>query len=611
MKIFISLRFKILFSFLLLVTVVVGAITYTMANLFHADKTAYIKDFISTNTRHTAAEVKTMIQNYLDSIKTFTRVAYDGGLTQDEKSRMFDQLFTDYPEMVAVIFYEGGREQASIIEELTLTEAGTTRAELDAYRAQHPIPSSTLRPGVIHIRNSTFLAELPLMTIATAVPVPGRETGVILEALVRMDGLMAIMGQSEVLEAFIAEPGGSLLVHRDPEQVLSGDSTGWIPGEALLAEQSKLDTTHEYVIDGTDMIGSFSPVEIGDLVVGMRIPLKTAYLTARSIFMSLLGVSLVILLGAAAASLFWSRRITRPLEELSEATRDVGRGHFDIQLNPASHDEIGSLTGSVNRMAVELREREKTLAETQAALIQSEKMSAFGQLSAGIAHEVKNPLAGILGYAQLSLKKLEQNNSLYKNLTIIEKETRRCNAIIENLMKFARQDQPQLVSLSINDVLEDSLVLADHQLGIHEIGVEKTLRQDLPEISGDANQLIQVFMNLLINAQQAMDGKPGTVTVATDLVEQDTVEIRIKDTGPGIPPEEREKIFEPFFTTKAAGKGTGLGLAVTFGIIKDHGGDIRVEGEPGQGAIFVITLPATGSAIEKDTPAESQADIAG
>jgi signal transduction histidine kinase len=596
MKFFIPLRFKILFSLLLGITIVVSVITFTMAKVFHTDKTTYIKEVISTNAIHTASETHSLVLNYIERSKTFARVAYDAQIQQDEKSRMLDDISRDFSEMVAITFFENGVEQASVIDEIALADVGLSRADLDIYRTQNPVPSAALGVGDVLVTNSTLRTELPVITIVTGMTIPERGSGLVVEALVRTDSLMAVVGRSELFESFILEPGGGLLAHKNPERVLAHGLTGWMPDGADLQERSSLAATFDYVIDGIDMIGGFAPVGIGQLMVGVQIPRSEAFLSARDLFNKLLGVSLIILLGGASISLLLSYRITRPLERLSRATEEVGRGDFEIQLTPTSSDEIGNLTLSVNQMAFELKERERTLEETQSALIQSEKMSAFGQLSAGIAHEVKNPLAGILGYAQLSLKKLKSSAPVYKNLVVIEKETRRCNAIIENLMKFARQDKPELRPLALNDVVEDAMTLVDHQMGINQIQLEKDLADDLQDVRGDANQLIQVFMNILINAQQAMDGNPGTITVTTGSPAAGTVEVRIRDTGPGMPAEKKEQIFEPFFTTKEAGKGTGLGLAVTYGIIKDHGGDIRVESEPGHGATFIITLSVAAAA---------------
>src|SRR5207245_1787194 len=161
-----------------------------------------------------------------------------------------------------------------------------------------------------------------------------------------------------------------------------------------------------------------------------------------------------LLVGAALAGLFWSRRFTRPVERLSRATRQIARGKFDVQIKVTSRDEIGTLAASFNRMASELRDREASLREAQAQVLQSEKLAAVGQLGAGIAHEVKNPLAGILGCAQLSLRKAERGTPLEKNLLLIEKETKRCKTIIENLLKFARQEKTALEPTTVTGLIQ-------------------------------------------------------------------------------------------------------------------------------------------------------------
>jgi signal transduction histidine kinase len=608
-QLFIPLRFKILISLLLGITVVVGAITFTMANLFHTDKTAYINDLISTNTIHTAKEANSLIEVYSERIKTISKVAYDAEMAPDEKSKMLDDLFQGFPEMLAITFYEDGVENASVFDEGALTDAGLSKADLDIYLMENSILGIDFDPEEVFIRNSTFNEALPIMTMTTRMMFSELESELVLEAMIRIDRLMSVVDRSELFEAFILEPDGRLLVHKDPERIAAHGFMGWMPDTATLPEKSNLATTHEYTMDGVEMIGGFTQLEAGNLIVAAQIPKAAAFLSARQLFNNLIFVSFIILLAATAISLIWSYRITRPLVSLTRAAQDVGKGDFEVQLKPTSRDEIGSLTQSVNQMAHELGEREKALEDAQAALIQSEKMSAFGQLSAGIAHEVKNPLAGILGYTQLSLKKMEDNPDIYKNLKIIEQETRRCNSIVENLMKFARQDKLELKPLVLNDVIEDSLVLVDHQMGISQVQMEKNLAEGLPNVKGDANQLIQVLMNLLINAQQAMDGKPGTITITSSSPNAGVVEIKVADTGPGMPEETSSKIFEPFFTTKASGKGTGLGLAVTYGIIKDHGGNIRVESQPGDGATFIITFPVTtGGTPQEDASPESPED---
>ena len=219
----------------------------------------------------------------------------------------------------------------------------------------------------------------------------------------------------------------------------------------------------------------------------------------------------------------------------------------------SSRDEIGDLADSFNQMAEELNIREMALKEAQSALIQSEKMAAFGQLGAGIAHEVKNPLAGILGLAQLSLRKTGKNSPHTKNLMMIETETKRCKTVIENLLKFARQEKVTFERIEINQVVEEATAMIAHQLGIHNIKIEKQLEPNLPQIVGNANQITQVLLNLMINAQQAMERKAGVVAVTTRRYNAANVELQVGDTGSGIPQDLQAKVFEPFFTTKPVG----------------------------------------------------------
>ena len=262
-----------------------------------------------------------------------------------------------------------------------------------------------------------------------------------------------------------------------------------------------------------------------------------------------------------------------------------------------SSDEIGQLAESFNAMAGELKARETALQSAQAQLVQSEKMAAFGLLGAGIAHEVKNPLAGILGCAQISLRQAPPGTPVRENLELIEKETKRCKTIIENLLRFARQEKTAFEPFDVNRPVADAAAIVHHQLELQKVKLEVALEEGLPLLRGNANQLQQVFMNLLINAQQAMGPQGGSVRVATRRRGADRVEIAVQDTGSGIPKEIQERIFDPFFTTKPNGKGTGLGLSVTYGIVKDHGGEIGVDSEPGKGTTFTIVLPTLDAAL--------------
>jgi signal transduction histidine kinase len=401
-----------------------------------------------------------------------------------------------------------------------------------------------------------------------------------------------------VFEVAITTEDGTLLAHPKVARVARREKLTERPNVAGLHDRNRAGTTMEYNLGGTDMLGGFADADFGGITVSVQIPKAAAYLASRNLLNRLMLVAVALLCIVGIGGQFWSRRVTRPLEKLTDATRQVAKGSFDIKLDIASRDEIGTLAGSFNQMAGELQHREAALQAAQSQLIQSEKMAAFGQIGAGIAHEVKNPLAGILGCAQIALMDVPEGTPLHKNMKLIEKETQRCKTIIENLMKFARQEKTQLEPTDVNRVVEDAVAIVNHQMELNRVKLVKELAADLPMGHASGNQLQQVLMNLFVNAQQAMGGKPGQVKVTTRADGDGKLKIVVKDDGPGIPKEIQSKLFDPFFTTKPAGQGTGLGLSVSFGIVKDHGGDIVVASEPGQGATFIITLPALPPAAQ-------------
>ena len=248
-----------------------------------------------------------------------------------------------------------------------------------------------------------------------------------------------------------------------------------------------------------------------------------------------------------------------------------------------------------------VEERTQRLQETQNQLMQASKLVAVGQLGAGVAHELNNPLGGVLGYAQLSLEKLEQvenvniKQQLQRYLQIIEGETNRCKQIIGGLLQFSRsgiQEKPVYCPTSIPEVLRRTFNLTQHQLEMHHIKLIKEVAQDLPNIKGDANQLQQVFTNIILNADQAMpEGGELWITATKDSDKPGMIAIHFQDTGCGIAPERIDKIFDPFFTTKTPGRGTGLGLSISYGIIQEHRGQVTVKSEVSKGSIFTVYLP--------------------
>jgi signal transduction histidine kinase len=589
------IRFKILVALLLVITAVVSIITFTMANLFHTDKSAYIHDLTSEMAMHTASETRSLLVGYQERLQVFTRLMLEKELARNQKTKLLTQLFEDFREFVAITLYVNGEELATVYDAKALEAAGQTKDSLLAHRRQHPLPFDLIKDRGIYITNSTLSKRLPTLTLAIPnAAYDNEDSHTVTAAVIRIDGLQRLAARSQVFTTFIVDAEGIPLAHTDSRKVIQRTPVGWISGLASLEESQSHGTTLEYDQDGTQMVGGLAGVEASGLLAGVEIPSSAAYLAARELLNNLIIVALVLLIISVILSMFGSRLITRPLERLYNATKVVAKGKFDIQLSSSSRDEISDLAQSFNQMASGLDSREKALKGAQAALVQSEKMAAFGQLGAGIAHEIKNPLAGILGLTQLSMRKMDQESPIHKNLTIIEKETNRCTAIIKNLLKFARQEKVSLEPVEINGVAEDAMAIVEHQLQMHKVKLTHDLAPDLPLISGNANQIQQVLINLMINAQQAMQGESGEVTITTSNHNSGMVDICVKDTGPGIPEEIQAKIFEPFFTTKEVGKGTGLGLSVSYGIIKEHKGDIRVQSAPGEGTEFRISLPMAG-----------------
>lgn len=250
--------------------------------------------------------------------------------------------------------------------------------------------------------------------------------------------------------------------------------------------------------------------------------------------------------------------------------------------------------GSLVNLALRNANLYRQLQETQSQLIQAEKMSALGQLAGGLAHEINNPLSGILGLTQLVLENTDPAGQNFTDLKDIEKAVFRCKKIITSLLSFARQEKFRTGPVSVNEALEETLTLCARQMELKLVKINRDFGGELPMVKADFQQLMQVFLNLLTNARDSMP-ESGAITITTRAAHmsngRDCVNVSIADTGPGIPPGILNRIFDPFFTTKPVGKGTGLGLSVCLGIINRHSGTITAQSGPGGGSVFTLELP--------------------
>ena len=243
-----------------------------------------------------------------------------------------------------------------------------------------------------------------------------------------------------------------------------------------------------------------------------------------------------------------------------------------------------------------VKQRTEELVAMQARVAQSERLASLGMLAAGVAHEINNPLGGILALTGLTVEDMKQEDPSRETLEEVIRQTERCRDIVKGLLEFSRQSKANTERIDLNRILQDTLSLLAKQALFFNIEVVRDLDPGLPAVMADKSQFQQVFMNIFVNAVQAMDER-GTIRIASRYYRAGKcVEVAISDTGQGIPPEQIDRIFDPFFTTKESGQGTGLGLSIAYGIVTTHRGAISVRSEVGKGSTFTIRMPVAAEA---------------
>jgi signal transduction histidine kinase len=280
------------------------------------------------------------------------------------------------------------------------------------------------------------------------------------------------------------------------------------------------------------------------------------------------------------------KKILKPLALIQRTTEDVARGNYTpIPHEEKRRDEISELIAAFNKMAGEIESR-------QEEVVQSRKIAAIGTFTSGIAHELNNPINNIYLTAETLLEEYTNLSDAEANELILDvlNQADRAGEIVKNLLDFSRSERPSFTDLNIAVVIDSTVKLVKNQIMLAGIGLERNIPSDVPAIEGNLRNLQHVFLNLLLNAIQAMPGG-GSIGVAASQESPDYIRVDVKDTGIGIKPEDLERIFDPFFTTKSVGRGTGLGLSVTYSIVKAHGGYIEVGSEVNVGTTFSVFLP--------------------
>jgi two-component system NtrC family sensor kinase len=374
----------------------------------------------------------------------------------------------------------------------------------------------------------------------------------------------------------------------------------------------------DWYVSAYDPLRNYEGNTIGMLAAGR---LEREYTSSRNrVILSFFGIATIGFICIIGITYHEIGNIMLPVSKMVAATRNIAAGRFDqeVQSSP-QQGEIALLADSFNTMLKSLRQmrddleewgrtleekvkqRSEELGAMQARVAQSERLASLGMLSAGVAHEINNPLGAILALTALSLEDVKEDDPNRENLQEVVKQAQRCRDIVKGLLEFSRHSEVHTELADLNEILQDTLSLVTRQAQFLNVTVAVDYDPQLPPVMADKSELEQVFMNILMNAVQAMRER-GTITITTRHGAPDHfVEVLISDTGCGVPPDKIGQVFDPFFTTKESGQGTGLGLSIAYGIITSHRGTISVESEVGKGSTFKIRLPmasavATGKA---------------
>jgi signal transduction histidine kinase len=413
------------------------------------------------------------------------------------------------------------------------------------------------------------------------------------------------------LDPAVPEGGAAWVTSRT---ALFVGSTGATPLDPVTRDElrSRVDPAQAGTHVGTRHVVAWAPLRaLPGWVVLVTVPVETAFSQVAAMRRTVLLAVLLVMAGVLALSFLLARRTTAGIARIDSAARALGAGELSVRLPVEGRDEIAAVSATFNGMAEEIsRSRAKLerwneelqaeveartaeLRAAQAQLVETQKLAAIGQLGAGVAHEINNPLTGILGNAQLLLEASRAGDVDREALEKIEALARRCRDITQNLLRFSEQRaEPDFQEVDLNRVVADALALVDGQIRAGGIALELDLAAPPPRVRADAGHLAQVVLNLVQNARTACLERPGALIRVSTRRGEDGVALQVADNGKGIPPENLPRIFEPFFTTKDLWSNVGLGLSVTYRIVSEHGGRIGVESKPGEGSTFTVSLPA-------------------
>lgn len=404
--------------------------------------------------------------------------------------------------------------------------------------------------------------------------------------------------------AFVVDSDGRVILAPDRQAVAAReDRSGWEAVAAVLAYGQVPSRFHDPVLG--DALGAVASIPNLHWSVVVAEPARDALAAATTLIRRALLWLLVAVAAASVLGVVSARALVRPIRLLHQGATALRAGNLTHRIGGTDRaDELGDLAQAFTEMAQEIQrwnrelehrveQKSRALRETQDLLLRSQKLAAVGELGAGVAHEINNPLTGLLALAQLSLLNKPRDSKLRSRLEEIERQALRIQEIVDNLRRLTTsQAGIELQPTRVESLAEAALCLVEGRLNQQGIEVVRTFQPDVPQVTGDEAQLTEVFLHLISNARKAMpDG--GTLTLGTGSVDGQLVSVRISDTGDGIPKALHSRIFEPFFTSKKDWQSKGLGLTLVSKIIESHHGRITVDSEVGAGATFTLLFPAT------------------
>ncbi|GBC60450.1 two-component sensor histidine kinase [Desulfonema ishimotonii] len=510
---------------------------------------------------------------------------------------------------------EGGNSVAELALERRQAVAGTVVLDSATLQAENPelARRATIRPLPIQQpRGIPLVEETAGLAIAAAVPIfqGGSLLGAIYGGtlLNRDQSIVDKIGdtvfKNEVYNGhnlgtatiFFRNLRVSTNVLNEEKQRAIGTYASSEVTQRVLIEGKKW-TDRAFVVSDW-YITAYEPItdifnqRVGMLYVGV---LEARYSDVRrNAFWVFAGITLAGMVLAIGLGWYLASRIMRPVNQLIQASIEISRGNFSPDIGQICKSDIGLLQKKFLKMTHALQEREQRhKEERESSLLQSEKQASVGKLAAGVAHEINNPLTAVLTFTHLILRRKDLAGEVRKDLETIARQTERVRKIVKGLLDFSRQTRINPEPINLNRLLRDCVRLMQNQALIRGIALEFDREENLPVLLLDRSQFQSVIINMVINALDAMEpgGKIHIESRGAKSGDADGVEVIVRDTGTGIRPEDMEHLFDPFFTTKEVGKGTGLGLAVSAGIIERHGGTISVQSEVGEGATFIIWLP--------------------